>query len=238
MSVTVPMTNVDVNIPPSPSYRSEYHDQDHDVPQDSSNATNSNHNASSSNGNLNHSHDDSGITSNDGDKSNGLIVNEAHASSSKDARVTSNDEDDDDSQYSTVHDDDDNNDDDGEYEYGSNTNAEEEVIKLFVGQVPKNMEEADLFTIFEQYGPMEDVAIIRDKHTGQHRGCAFVTFLSKESAEQCERELHGTFPFEGGKRPVQVRPAGKREGECHLCLLHHDLIGRLWFILFACLRKR
>jgi len=85
---------------------------------------------------------------------------------------------------------------------------------------------------------MEDVAIIRDKHTGQHRGCAFVTFLSKESAEQCERELHGTFPFEGGKRPVQVRPAGKREGECHLCLLHHDLIGRLWFILFACLRKR
>ena len=90
---------------------------------------------------------------------------------------------------------------------------EEQPVKLFVGQVPKNMDEADLFPIFEHFGPMEDVAIIRDKHTGQHRGCAFVTFLTKESADQCEKELHNTFPFEGGKRPVQVRPAGKKEGE-------------------------
>lgn len=93
-----------------------------------------------------------------------------------------------------------------EYDYA-------EPIKLFVGQVPKTMEEADLFPIFEKFGPMDDVAIIRDKHTGQHRGCAFVTYLSKESADACEKELHNTHVFEGGKRPVQVRPAGKKEGE-------------------------
>jgi len=87
----------------------------------------------------------------------------------------------------------------------------EEPIKLFVGQVPRSMEEADLFPIFEKYGPMEDVAIIRDKHTGQHRGCAFVTFFSKESADACENELHNKFTFEGGKRAVQIRPAGKKE---------------------------
>lgn len=91
-----------------------------------------------------------------------------------------------------------------EYDYA-------EPIKLFVGQVPKTMEEADLFPIFEKFGPMDDVAIIRDKHTGQHRGCAFVTYLSKESADACEKELHNTHVFEGGKRPVQVRPAGKKE---------------------------
>lgn len=88
---------------------------------------------------------------------------------------------------------------------------DEEPVKLFVGQVPKSMDEADLFPIFEEYGPMEDVAIIRDKHTGQHRGCAFVTYLNRESADACERELHNTLPFEDGKRPVQVRPAGKKE---------------------------
>ncbi len=102
-------------------------------------------------------------------------------------------------------------------------------VKLFVGQVPKTMEEADLFPIFEKYGPMDDVAIIRDKHTGQHRGCAFVTYLSKESAENCEKELHNTRVFEGGKRPVQVRPAGKKEGEFILLvaltlILHHHFI--------------
>lgn len=90
---------------------------------------------------------------------------------------------------------------------------EDQPVKLFIGQVPKQMEEPDLFAIFEKYGPMDDVAIIRDKHTGQHRGCAFVTFLQKESAELCEKELHGTFVFEGGKRPVQVRPAGWKEGK-------------------------
>lgn len=87
----------------------------------------------------------------------------------------------------------------------------EEPIKLFVGQVPRSMEEADLFPIFEKYGPMEDVAIIRDKHTGQHRGCAFVTFFSKESADACENDLHNKFIFEGGKRAVQIRPAGRKE---------------------------
>lgn len=89
----------------------------------------------------------------------------------------------------------------------------ERPIKLFVGQVPKSMEEADLFPIFAKYGPMEDVAVIRDKHTGQHRGCAFITYLNKESADLCVQELHGSFPFEGGKRPVQVRVAGKKDGE-------------------------
>jgi hypothetical protein len=110
-------------------------------------------------------------------------------------------------------DDEEDDDDDDEYEEDAEDDDDEQPNKLFIGQVPKHMEEPDLFAIFEKFGPMEDVAIIRDKHTGQHRGCAFVTFLQKESAEQCEKELHGTFAFEGGKRPVQVRPAGWKEGE-------------------------
>jgi len=86
-----------------------------------------------------------------------------------------------------------------------------EPIKLFVGQVPKTMAETDLFPIFLKYGPIQDVVVIRDKHTGQHRGCAFVTYLSNESAEKCEAELHNQHTLLGGRRPVQIRPAGRKE---------------------------
>jgi len=86
-----------------------------------------------------------------------------------------------------------------------------EPIKLFVGQVPKAMAETDLFPIFLKYGPIQDVVVIRDKHTGQHRGCAFVTFLNNDSAEKCESELHNQHTLPGGRRPVQIRPAGRKE---------------------------
>lgn len=84
-------------------------------------------------------------------------------------------------------------------------------VKLFVGQVPKTYEETDLFPFFSKYGVMENVTIIRDKHTGQHRGCAFVTFTSQDHAEACEQEMHNQFTFPGGKRPVQIRPASRNE---------------------------
>ena len=48
-------------------------------------------------------------------------------------------------------------------------------------QEPKTMAATDLFPIFEKYGPIQDLVVIRDKHTGQYRGCAFVTYLSNES---------------------------------------------------------
>lgn len=103
---------------------------------------------------------------------------------------------------------------------GESTNTEdsedtefEEGIKLFIGQVPKTMDETGLFTVLEQFGPMADVTIIRDKNTLQHRGCAFVTFLKLESAEACTYELHEKVILDGGKKPVQVSKAIKGGGK-------------------------
>lgn len=98
-------------------------------------------------------------------------------------------------------------------------NSEHEVgIKLFVGQVPKTMDETDLFPVFSKFGPMENITIIRDRTTGQHRGCAFVTYLKGESADVCQNELHDKIILNGGKKPVQVKPAGKKEGESVILL--------------------
>jgi bruno len=101
----------------------------------------------------------------------------------------------------------------GSYEEDPSNSDREEGIKLFVGQVPKTMDETDLFPVFEKFGPMENITIIRDSNTGQHRGCAFVTFLKRESADACKNELHDKVILDGGKKPVQVKPAGKQEGK-------------------------
>lgn len=45
-----------------------------------------------------------------------------------------------------------------------------DAIKLFVGQIPKHMEEDDLRPVFEEFGEIFDLAVIRDKISGLHRG--------------------------------------------------------------------
>ena len=83
----------------------------------------------------------------------------------------------------------------------------ERPMKLFVGQVPKNMAEEDLAFVFEPYGRILDLTIIRDRRSGNHRGCAFVTYESGEEAMKVVDEMHGKYTFEGASWPAQVRPA-------------------------------
>lgn len=91
---------------------------------------------------------------------------------------------------------------------GGSSEADEEVpVKLFVGQVPKSVDEEKLFPVFEGFGPIKELTIIRDKHTGQHRGCAFITFFSAQSAADAQANLDKKLTFPDSRRPVQVRPA-------------------------------
>jgi CUG-BP- and ETR3-like factor len=45
-----------------------------------------------------------------------------------------------------------------------------DAIKLFVGQVPKSVEVDELRTVFEPYGPIHEMAVIKDRTTGMHKG--------------------------------------------------------------------
>jgi len=80
-------------------------------------------------------------------------------------------------------------------------------LKLFVGQVPKNMAEEDLAFVFEPYGRILDLTVIRDRRSGNHRGCSFVTYENGEDAMKVVAEMHGKYKFEGAPWPAQVRPA-------------------------------
>jgi CUG-BP- and ETR3-like factor len=77
----------------------------------------------------------------------------------------------------------------------------------FFVQIPKSMNEEDIFPTFNSFGPLKDVTVIRDKHTGIHRGCAFVTYWSIADADMARDTLHDKFIFAGAKRAVQVKPA-------------------------------
>lgn len=48
--------------------------------------------------------------------------------------------------------------------------SSEESVKLFVGQVPKHMTEAQLLTMFQEFALVDEVNIIKDKATRASRG--------------------------------------------------------------------
>lgn len=44
-----------------------------------------------------------------------------------------------------------------------------DAIKMFVGQIPRTMSEVELRTMFQEYGPVYQLNVLRDKHTGESK---------------------------------------------------------------------
>ncbi|XP_041350785.1 CUGBP Elav-like family member 2 isoform X3 [Gigantopelta aegis] len=88
-------------------------------------------------------------------------------------------------------------------------------IKMFVGQIPRSMDENDLGKLFEEYGPVFQLNILRDKVTGQSKGCCFVTFYTRKAALEAQNALHNIKTMHGMHHPIQMKPADseKRNGE-------------------------
>ncbi|KAL1471553.1 hypothetical protein MTO96_023605 [Rhipicephalus appendiculatus] len=45
-----------------------------------------------------------------------------------------------------------------------------DAIKMFVGQIPRSWDESDLKKMFEDFGPVYQINVLRDKATGTSRG--------------------------------------------------------------------
>jgi RNA recognition motif-containing protein len=78
-------------------------------------------------------------------------------------------------------------------------------IKLFVGNLPHEMTEDQLNTLFSEAGAVASAKIITDRHTGQPRGFGFVEMETKMEGQKAISILNG--------RSVDGRPLAVNEAK-------------------------
>ena len=84
--------------------------------------------------------------------------------------------------------------------------------KLYVGNLPYDVGEADLEALFAQAGSVESVTVMRDQMTGRARGFAFVEMSTDEEAQKAIDALNAK-PFGGRNLTVnEARPKAARSG--------------------------
>ena len=82
--------------------------------------------------------------------------------------------------------------------------------KIFVGNLPFSMGEAELRELFAQRGAVESVTVMRDMDTGRSRGFAFVEMTSDEDARKAIAELNA-YSIDGRSLTVnEARPRPER----------------------------
>src|SRR5207253_4556674 len=81
-------------------------------------------------------------------------------------------------------------------------------VRLFVGNLPYDVTEAELRAHFAAIGPLASLSLATDRDTGKPRGFAFVEFSARADAEDAVRRLHNHL-FKG--RPLAVNEARARD---------------------------
>ncbi|MGH9511595.1 MAG: RNA recognition motif domain-containing protein [Terriglobales bacterium] len=76
--------------------------------------------------------------------------------------------------------------------------------KLFVGNIPHSTTEAELRTLFEPHGKIDQVSVVTDRETGRSRGFAFVEMADASEAEKAIAALNGK---ELGGRALNINEA-------------------------------
>ncbi|OMP08675.1 hypothetical protein COLO4_06212 [Corchorus olitorius] len=62
--------------------------------------------------------------------------------------------------------------------------------EVFIGGLPKDVAEDDLRELCEPIGEIFEIRLMKDRESGESKGYAFVSFKSKEVAQQAIEELH------------------------------------------------
>lgn len=84
--------------------------------------------------------------------------------------------------------------------------ANNDVKTLYVGNLPYRANEAAVRELFSQYGQVQSVRLMKDKHTGKRRGFGFVE-ISAADADSAISELNDS---EFQQRTLKVREAKER----------------------------
>ena len=61
--------------------------------------------------------------------------------------------------------------------------------QVFCGKIPRDIYESDLIPLFEKCGKIWDLRLMMDPMTGLNRGYAFVTFTTRDAAQEAVRQV-------------------------------------------------
>lgn len=81
-------------------------------------------------------------------------------------------------------------------------------MDIYIGNLHYEITEEQLKQIFEEYGQIDEVKIIKDRETGRSKGFGFVTIADDEQGERALEEMDGA---EINGRSVKVNRAKRRE---------------------------
>ncbi|XP_030825890.1 probable RNA-binding protein 23 isoform X2 [Camarhynchus parvulus] len=80
-------------------------------------------------------------------------------------------------------------------------------VRLYVGSLHCNITKDMLRGIFEPFGKIDTIVLMRDPDTGQSKGYGFITFSEAECARRALEQLNG---FELAGRPMRVGQVSER----------------------------
>ena len=80
-------------------------------------------------------------------------------------------------------------------------------MRLYVGGLPYQTTEQDLFDLFGQVGQVSGASVITDRDTGRSKGFAFVEMGDAQEAQSAIDRLNGTTM---GDRTITVNEARER----------------------------
>jgi len=81
-------------------------------------------------------------------------------------------------------------------------------MKVYVGNLPYNVDSDKLKEIFSAHGEVTEAVVISDRYSGRSKGFGFVTFADDDGAKKAIEEMNGK-DFEG--RELKVNEAKPRE---------------------------
>ncbi|XP_075067440.1 putative RNA-binding protein 23 [Mixophyes fleayi] len=97
-------------------------------------------------------------------------------------------------------------------------------MRLYVGSLHFNITEDMLKGIFEPFGKIENIQLLREPDTGRSKGYGFITFSDAECARRALDQLNG---FELAGRPMKVGHVTERaDGNAEVSFLDVDELER------------
>jgi len=85
-------------------------------------------------------------------------------------------------------------------------------VRLYIGNLPKELERQELAALFEEYGEAVSTKVITDRKTGKCRGFGFVTVKTDEEADQIIEKYNG-YAFKDSTLKIEKANPRSKGGE-------------------------